>query len=283
MLSLRAFALEETRREAEARPLAERSLLVNSNNARAAHVLAHTYFDTAAHEEGRAFLSTWADGTGCSSPFRIHLRWHEALHHLALDDAGGVRASYAAMAADPALGPLALPDLASLLWRLRVLPVDGDLRDMATLDTTPMSRLAALIEPGTALVDAHAGIAHALTGDDDAHRRTGRAAPCERRAPPWPWQRVRGGRRARSGGRHRAAHPPGRHQRPARGLRRQSHRRPRRRRQPLGRRRSARRQAGPPPILPRSPLADHDIVTARQLSTETGSLPSDYIQSPWPW
>jgi len=171
MLSLRAFALEEIRCEAEARPLAERSLLVNPSNARAAHVLAHTYFETAAHEDGRAFLSAWADGTGCSSPFRIHLRWHEALHHLALDDVGGVSASYAAMAADPALGPLALPDLASLLWRLRVLPVDGDLRDMAAaLDTTPMSRLAALIEPGTALVDAHAGIAHALTGDDDAHR-----------------------------------------------------------------------------------------------------------------
>jgi hypothetical protein len=170
MLSLRAFALEETRREAEARPLAERSLLVNPSNARAAHVLAHTYFETAAHEEGRAFLSAWADGTACSSPFRIHFRWHEALHHLALEDAGGVSASYAAMAADPALGPLALPDLASLLWRLRVLPIDGDLRDIATaLDTTPMTRLATLIEPGTALVDAHAGIAHALTGDDDAH------------------------------------------------------------------------------------------------------------------
>jgi hypothetical protein len=170
MLSLRAFALEETGHGAEARVLAERSLLANPSNAHAAHVLAHTHLETATHDEGRAFLSAWTDGTRCTSPFRIHLRWHEALHHLALGDTGGVRDSYTAMAADPALGPLALVDLASLLWRLRILPVDADLRDLAaTVDTAPISRLAARIEPGTALVDAHTGIAHALTGDNHAH------------------------------------------------------------------------------------------------------------------
>ena len=268
MLSLRAFALEETRHQAEARPLAERSLLANPSNARAAHVLAHIHFETATHAEGRAFLSAWADSTGCSSPFRIHLRWHEALHHLALGDAGGVSASYAAMAADPALGPLALPDLASLLWRLRILPVDADLRDMAAaLDTTPMSRLAALIEPGTGLVDAHAGIAHALTGDDDAHRDlVGRLEALHRAGHPTAGAvvlpLVRGvhhlGRGDASAAvdelepldRHRAAGPPGRHQRPARGLRGQPHRRPHRRREPLGGRRDAGRQAGPPAVAP---------------------------------
>jgi hypothetical protein len=171
MLSLHAFALEETRRHAEARPLAERSLLTNPTNARAVHVLTHIHFETATHAEGRALVSAWTDSTGGSSLFRIHLRWHEALHHLALGDAGGVSASYGAMAADAALGPLALVDLASLLWRLRILPVDGDLRDVAgALDTAPMSRAAARIQPGTGLVDAHAGIAHALTGDAGAHR-----------------------------------------------------------------------------------------------------------------
>lgn len=171
MLSLRAFALEETRHHGEARPLAERSLLANPGNARAVHVLAHTHLETATHEEGRAFLSAWTDSTGCSSPFRIHLRWHEALHHLALGDAGGVSASYAAMAADPALGPLALPDLASLVWRLQILSADPELCDAAAaLDTAAISRLAGQVEPGTGLVDAHAGIAHALTGDDAAHR-----------------------------------------------------------------------------------------------------------------
>jgi hypothetical protein len=170
VLSLRAFALEETRHETEARPLAERSLQANPGNARAVHVLAHIHFETATHAEGEAFLAAWADSTGCSSPFRIHLCWHEALHQLALGDAGGVSASYAAMAADPALGPLALPDLASLLWRLRILPVDGELRDTgAALDIAPMSRLAARVVPGTGLVDAHAGIAHALTGDAVAY------------------------------------------------------------------------------------------------------------------
>jgi hypothetical protein len=186
MLSLHAFALEETRRHAGARPLAERSLLANPTNARAVHVLAHIHFETATHAEGRSSLSVWADNIGCSSPFRIHLRWHEALHHLALGDGRGVRASYGAMAADPALGPLALPDLASLLWRLRILPVDGDLRDTAdAVDTAPMSRLAAGVEPGSGLVDAHAGIAHALTGDADAHRElVGRLEALERAGHP---------------------------------------------------------------------------------------------------
>jgi hypothetical protein len=186
MLSLRAFALEETRHQAEARPLAERSLLANSGNARAVHVLAHIHFETATHDEGRALLAAWADSAGCSSPFRIHFRWHEALHHLALGDAGGVSASYMAMAADPALGPLALPDLASLLWRLRILPVDGDLRDTAAaLDTAPMSRLAARVEPGNGLVDAHAGIAHALIGDAAAHSElVGRLEELQRAGHP---------------------------------------------------------------------------------------------------
>jgi hypothetical protein len=186
MLGLHAFALEETRQHGEARPLAERSLVVNPLNTRAVHVLAHIHFETASHADGRAFLSVWADSTGCSSPLRIHLRWHEALHHLALGDGSGVSVSYGAMAADPALGPLALPDLASLLWRLRILPVDRELRDTGyTLDTAPMSRLAARVVPGIGLVDAHAGIAHALTGDAAAYRElVGRLEALERAGHP---------------------------------------------------------------------------------------------------
>ena len=70
--------------------LAERSLEFYPENARAAHVLAHTYFENGEHEAGRRVLDLWLSTHHPQRLFAGHLWWHVAVHQLGLGDAAGV-------------------------------------------------------------------------------------------------------------------------------------------------------------------------------------------------
>ena len=79
------FAAEEDGRFAEARDLAEASLEVHPDNVSAAHVLAHTYLETADLRQGDEWLSKWLRSWDAPSEFACHLTWHLALLRLADD------------------------------------------------------------------------------------------------------------------------------------------------------------------------------------------------------
>ncbi len=129
MLGMRAFRAEEERDINTARDLAERSLDLYPENARAAHVLAHTYFESAAHPAGYAFLAPWIEGHHPSDVFAGHLWWHVGLHQLGLGDRTGTVETLRTGIASAGRIPFRVPDRASLLWRLDLYGLDADPAD----------------------------------------------------------------------------------------------------------------------------------------------------------
>jgi tetratricopeptide (TPR) repeat protein len=163
-LSAHAFALHETGRLAEARRLAEQSLVARPGNAAAAHSLTHVFYYGREERDGIRFLGDWMAGYDRAAPLHCHLSWHLALLALASNDADraleiyerDVRASTASTR---------LLDASSLLWRcrLRGLPAetepDDELRAQAWAVTA---------RPSVGLSEAHAGLVHAAAGDQPA-------------------------------------------------------------------------------------------------------------------
>ena len=163
MLGLRAFRAEEERDLDVARTLAERSLDRYSENARAAHVLAHTYFERAEHRAGYRFLDRWLASHHPSRVFGGHLWWHVALHELCANDREGACRTLRSGIAGAGRVPFRIPDVASLLWRMDLYGLNAD-----SADWQAASDFAAEIvtTPRFAFVDAHVAMAHA-----GAHQR----------------------------------------------------------------------------------------------------------------
>jgi hypothetical protein len=158
ILGMRAFRAEEERDLDAARPLAERSLEGNPDNARAAHVLAHTYFERAEHLEGCRFLAPWIETHHPQTVFGGHLWWHVALHQLGLADRLAALRTLRTGVASAGRSPFRVPDVASLLWRMDLYGLDAEAGDWQDA-----SELAAelVTEPRFAFVDAHVVLAHA--------------------------------------------------------------------------------------------------------------------------
>ena len=112
------FAAEEDGRFAEARDLAEASLEAHPDNASAAHVLAHTYLETADLRQGDEWLSKWLRSWDAPSEFACHLTWHLALLRLA--DDREVDRELDAVLSFVGRAISVVPDGASLLWRLHL-------------------------------------------------------------------------------------------------------------------------------------------------------------------
>ncbi len=158
ILGMRAFRAEEERDLDVARFLAERSLDLYPENARAAHVLAHTYFERGEHQAGTRFLEQWLTNHHPQRLFEGHLWWHIALHKLGLGDGEGACHTLRTGIAQAGRNRFRVPDVASLLWRM-------DLYQLGTTseDWQEASDLAAqtITSPGFAFLDAHAALAHA--------------------------------------------------------------------------------------------------------------------------
>jgi hypothetical protein len=158
ILGLRAFRAEEERDLDSARPLAERSLELHPENARAAHVLAHTFFERAEHQDGSRFLDGWLATHHPQRLFGGHLWWHVALHQLGLGDRDGACHTLRTGIADAGRLPFRVPDVSSLLWRMELYglgPDSGDWQEASDLASETIT------EPRFAFLDAHALLAHA--------------------------------------------------------------------------------------------------------------------------
>jgi tetratricopeptide (TPR) repeat protein len=112
--SLLAMVREEQRRYDEARVLADRTLADQPDCAPAAHVITHVNYETGEHAAGIAWLDEWSrDRTPLF--YQTHFPWHNALHALALGDIEAALTRF-----HDQIGPAAVIDAGSLLWRCRL-------------------------------------------------------------------------------------------------------------------------------------------------------------------
>jgi tetratricopeptide (TPR) repeat protein len=100
------------------------------------------------------------------APLHCHLSWHQALFELGAGRYGRVMELYA-RELDPTLfrARTLLMDTASLLWRLHIYGCAE--RPLPWAEVCDLARRAAA-KPGFAFADAHAALAYAGAGDDEA-------------------------------------------------------------------------------------------------------------------
>jgi hypothetical protein len=177
IMTMRAFRAEEDRDIDRARDLAMQALDLHDENARGAHVLAHTYFESAGHEEGKTWLRSWLSDHAPQLMFAGHLWWHVALHQLALDDPAGATESLHEGIALAGQAPFRVPDVASLLWRMELYGMHPDATDWRFASDFAAEVVTA---PRFGFVDAHVVMAHA--GARDVDRLEGFVDQLERQA-----------------------------------------------------------------------------------------------------
>jgi hypothetical protein len=123
VLSMHAFALQESGEYAAAEDAGRRVLELDPQNLRAWHAVTHVLEMQGRVEEGLRWLdaadeSGILDGGGAST----HLWWHRALLHLQLGDTARALAIYDRHITGPGLSEFI--DASALLWRLRLAGVD---------------------------------------------------------------------------------------------------------------------------------------------------------------
>lgn len=168
-LSQYAFALCETGQLKKAGGVIDKSLNINPENAHAAHVRSHVFYEEGDVENGIIYLQDWLKGYDKSGLMHGHLSWHQALWTLQRGDIDGMWALL-----DDAVTPQAakggaplsvLVDTASLLHRAELAGVEVPAHRWAAI-----SKFASDAFPrtGNAFVDMHAAVAHAMAGDSAA-------------------------------------------------------------------------------------------------------------------
>lgn len=161
---LLAFIRQEQERWDEAAALSEQALAVEPASGHAVHARAHAYYETGAHEHGRAFLDAWIVSCGRGASHRAHFSWHAALHELALGDDAAVRRRYVReLAPTQVRGIRALVDSASLLWRCDLAAAwDGRPPIREVLDAVGSELLS---RPPTPFAAMHAAMALTAAAD----------------------------------------------------------------------------------------------------------------------
>lgn len=167
-LSHHAMALSEDGQLAAARPMIERSVAANPNNAHGAHGFAHVCYESGDPDTARAYLSSWLATYPHDGFFHGHLSWHLSLFELQAgnwDEA--VRLYRDAIALDRHSGgpQQKVSDGAAFLWRSELA---GHPRDAAAWRAIYEYGKRALPQPGNGLADLHVILAQAVMGDDDA-------------------------------------------------------------------------------------------------------------------
>ena len=160
-----AYALEEAGEYADAERLGRRAVELNPCDIWAAHAVAHVAEMEGRRREGIAWIANAATHWhGCNN-FAFHLRWHEALFRLDLEEHQRVIDIYdREVRAEHSDEYLDIANAVSLLWRLEQaeVDVDGRWRELA-------ERARAHIDDHTLVfVDLHYVMALAAAGDASA-------------------------------------------------------------------------------------------------------------------
>ena len=156
--SLLAMVREEQRRDDEARELADRTLADQPGCAPAVHVITHVNYETGEHAAGITWLDEWRRDRAPLF-YGTHFPWHNALHALALGDIEAALTRF-----DDQIGPEAVVDAGSLLWRCRLASADVHDKGVAAA-----AAVAPVLESlPTAFAVFNACLALAAAGDVDA-------------------------------------------------------------------------------------------------------------------
>jgi tetratricopeptide (TPR) repeat protein len=125
LLGCHAYALEEAGDYAEAEDAGRRAVALDTRDIWAAHAVAHvTEMEGRLHDGIGWITSLASEWSGCST-FARHLRWHEGLFHLELDQHERVLALYdREVRAESTDEYLDVANAVSLLWRLEQAQVD---------------------------------------------------------------------------------------------------------------------------------------------------------------
>lgn len=150
----------------EAHRLATKVLQMRPDSLVGAHPLTHVYYETGDHASGLAWLDGWLPSTDQAADLTGHLRWHAALHELALGDGEAALARYLAGIA-PITGRR-ISDATSLLWRCQ-------LSGLVPLGSDPVAATAGE-SVGQAVAPLADRVAFVFTG---AHIALGLASACD--------------------------------------------------------------------------------------------------------
>ncbi|WP_227444674.1 tetratricopeptide repeat protein [Cognatishimia sp. F0-27] len=168
ILSQHAFSLCEVGRLDEASDMIDRSLALRPQNAHAAHVRSHTYYEAGETETGRAYLDAWLPGYSPKGLLHAHLAWHSALWAMEQDDMDRLWQAVDAHirpSASQAAPIIKLTDAAAILYRAELAG-----QTVAPERWQEVSRYAldAFPNGGLAFVEFHAALAHAMAGNPEA-------------------------------------------------------------------------------------------------------------------
>jgi tetratricopeptide (TPR) repeat protein len=167
-LAYHATALSEDGQLAAARPKIERSVVLNQNNAHAAHGFTHVCYESGDPDTGRGFLSAWLASYPRDGAFHGHLSWHLALFELAAGHWPEAQRLYRdAISLDRHSGgpQQKMTDGTAFLWRSELA---GQPRDAAAWRAMYNYGNSALPRPGSGLADLHVILTQAVMGDDAA-------------------------------------------------------------------------------------------------------------------
>jgi hypothetical protein len=163
-----AFAQAEAGQLDRARKTIERGFAANRSNANGAHIQAHVFYECGENAAGRALVENWRPDYARGGLLHCHISWHEALSAL---EAGDSERAWHIFDSDirpgAAWGPPinVLTDSAAFLVRAEIAGEtrrDDLWRDVSQYASTFFAK------PGISFADAHAAIAHAMAGDDEA-------------------------------------------------------------------------------------------------------------------
>lgn len=166
--SLFAFAQVEAGQQDRAQATIDRAFAANRANAHAAHILAHVLYEAGEDAAGRAHVESWRRDYDRGGLMHCHLSWHEALWVL---EAGDTDRAWAVYDADvrpgAAWGPPinVLTDSGSFLMRAEFAGAALEVERWRDLCDYAATFFPA---PGASFADAHAALACAMAGEDDA-------------------------------------------------------------------------------------------------------------------
>jgi len=125
VLGCYAYALEESGDYARAEEMGRRAVAIDKADIWAAHAVAHVAEMQGRLGDGIDWISTLApEWNGCTN-FALHLKWHESLYHLELEQFPNVLALYdREVRAESTDEYLDVANAVSLLWRLEQANVD---------------------------------------------------------------------------------------------------------------------------------------------------------------